>query len=168
MKITLRFWSQWKQSPAIPLLLIVAINIAWFFLSTKVGATVGAETGSDGYKEIAENLVRGNGVIFSRGMHSIGELGYMKREPVYPRFLSVILRLTGTLSPGVLCLFQTSLALISCCLVYRLGEKIFGASTGRLASFIYALHPISFWYSTQFASEIVAVPAMLLCLFLTE
>jgi 4-amino-4-deoxy-L-arabinose transferase-like glycosyltransferase len=168
MTITLKFWSQWKQSPAIPVLLILAINIAWFFLYAKVGAAVGAEMGSDGYKEIAENLVRGRGFTYSQSMRSRIELGYMKREPVYPLFLSVILRLTGTLSPGALCLFQTSLALISCCLIYRLGEKIFGASTGSLASFIYALHPISFWYSTQFASEIIAVPAMLLCLLLIE
>ncbi len=168
VKVTLKFWSQWKQSPAIPLLLIVAINIASFFLFAKVGAIVGAETGTDGYKEIAENLVRGHGFIFSQDMRSTIMLGYMKREPVYPLFLAVILRLTGTLSPAVLCLFQTSLSLISCCLIYCLGKKIFGASTGRLASFIYALHPISFWYSTRFASEIVTVPAMLLCLLLIE
>jgi 4-amino-4-deoxy-L-arabinose transferase-like glycosyltransferase len=166
MKITSKFWSQWKQSPATPMLLIVAINVAWFFLFLKVGGIVGAETGTDGYKEIAENVVRGHGFIFSQGMRSTVMLGYMKREPVYPIFLSVILCLTGTLSPAVLCLFQTSLSLISSYLIYRLGEKIFGASTGIVASFIYALHPISFWYSTRFASEICAMPAMLLCLLL--
>src|SRR2546428_3126635 len=150
VKITRKFRSQWKQSPAIPMLFIVAINVAWFFLFAKVGPIVGAEPGTDGYKEIAENLVRGHGFIFSQNMRSTIEFGYMKREPIYPLLLSVILRLTGTLSPAVLGLFQTSLSLISCYLVYRLGEKIFGASTGRLASFIYALHPISFWYSPQF------------------
>ena len=168
MKVVLKFWSQWKQSLAIPLLLIVVINVAWFFLFPKVASRVGAEPGTDGYKEIAENLVRGHGFIFSQDMRSIIELGYMKREPIYPLFLSVVLRLTGTLSPAVLGLFQTALSLISCCLIYRLGEKIFGASTGRLAALLYALHPISFWYSTQFASEIAAVPAMLFCLLLTE
>jgi len=168
VKTTFKFRSQWKQSPVIPLLFIVAINVAWFFLFPKVGPIVGAEPGTDGYKEIAENLVRGHGFIFSQGMRSTIEFGYMKREPIYPLLLSVILHLTGTLSPAVLSLFQTSLSLISCYLVYRLGEKIFGASTGRLASFIYALHPISFWYSPQFASEIVTASAMLLCLFLIE
>jgi 4-amino-4-deoxy-L-arabinose transferase-like glycosyltransferase len=168
VKVTLKFWSQWKRPLAIPLLLIVAINVACFYLFAQVGPLVGAETGTDGYKEIAENFVRGHGFIFSQGMRSTGMLGYMKREPVYPLLLSVILRLTGTLSPAVLCLFQTSLSLISCCLVYRLGEKIFGASTGRLASFIYVLHPISFWYSTRFASEAVSVPVMLLCLLLIK
>jgi len=167
MKVILKFWSQLKQSPATLLLLIVAINIAWFFLFPQVGATVGVQTGTDGYKEIAENLVRGNGFIFSQGMRSTAMLGYMKREPIYPLFLSIILRFTGTLSPAVLGLFQTSLSLISCCLVYCLGKQVFSASTGGLASFIYALHPISFWYSTRFASEIFAVPTMLLCLLLT-
>lgn len=168
MKVTLKFWSQWKLSPAIPLLLVVAINVAWFFLFVQIGPIVGAETGTDGYKEISENLVRGHGFIFSQGMRSTMMLGYMKREPIYPLFLAVILRLTGTLSPAVLCLFHTALSLLSCCLIYHLGEKIFGASTGRFACFIYALHPISFWYSTRFASEVVTVPAVLLCLLVIE
>src|SRR5712691_6437932 len=129
VKITLKFRSQWQQSLALPLLLIVAINITWFFLFPKVGPIVGAETGTDGYKEIAANLVRGHGFIFSPGMRSTIEFGYMKREPIYPLLLSLALRLTGTLSPAVLCLFQTSLSLISCSLIYCLGEKIFGAST---------------------------------------
>jgi 4-amino-4-deoxy-L-arabinose transferase-like glycosyltransferase len=167
-KMTLSFESQWRRSPAIPLLLIVAINVAWFFLFPRVGGIVGAQTGTDGYKEIAESLVRGHGFIFSPGVRSIKELGYMKREPIYPLLLSGILRLTGTLSPTVLCLFQTSFSLISCYLIYRLGEKIFGISIGRLATFIYALHPISFWYSTRFASEIVTVPVILLCLLFIE
>ena len=168
VKVTFKFWSQWKRSLAIPLLLIVAINVAWFFLFVQVGPIVGAETGTDGYKEIAENLVRGYGFIFSQGMRSTMLLGYMKREPIYPLFLSAILYLTGTLSPVVLGLFQTCLSLISCYLIYCLGKKTFGATTGILASFIYALHPLSFWYSTRFASEMVAVPIMLLCLLLIE
>jgi 4-amino-4-deoxy-L-arabinose transferase-like glycosyltransferase len=167
-KVILKFWSQLTQSLVISLLLIVTINVTWFFLFPKVGRRVGAATGIDAYEEIAANLIKGHGFIFSPGMRSTIELGYMKREPIYPLLLSVILRLTGTLSPAVLGLFQTSLSLISCYLIYRLGERIFGASTAGLACLIYALHPLSFWYSTRSASEIVAVPAMLLCLCLIE
>ena len=164
MQVTLKFWSKWHQSLVTPLLFIVAINVAWFLLGAKVGMIVGTETGTDGYKEIAENVVRGHGLVYSQGMRSTIEYGHMKREPIYPLLLAVILRLTGTLSPVVLGLFQTFFALISCYLLYHLGEKTFGTSTGRLASFMYALHPISFWYSTRFASEIVTVTAVLLCL----
>jgi len=144
------------------------MNIAWFFLSPKVGPIVGAEPGTDGYADIATSLVRGHGFIFSPGIRSTIEFGYMKREPVYPLLLSIALRLTGSLSPMILCILQTPLSLISCYLIYHLGQKIFGASTGRLAAFIYALHPLSFWYSPQFASEIITVPVMLLCLSLIE
>jgi 4-amino-4-deoxy-L-arabinose transferase-like glycosyltransferase len=151
-----------SQHPtAAPLLLVALVNVAGFFLFPRVADIVGAELGTDGYKEIAENLLRGHGFVFSQGMRSIIELGYMKREPVYPLFLALILLLTGTLSPLALCFFQTCLSLASCYLVYRLGENIFGDSTGRAASFIYAVHPVSFWYSTQFASEVVTVPAVL-------
>ena len=168
MKIPLKFQSQWQQSLAIPFLLIVAMNIAWFFLFPQVGAIVGAEPGTDGYADIATSLIRGHGFIFSPGIRSTIEFGYMKREPVYPLLLSIALRLTGSLSPTILCVLQTPLSLLSCYLIYHLGQKIFGASTGRLASFIYALHPLSFWYSPQFASEIITVPVMLLCLSLIE
>ena len=94
--------------------------------------------------------------------------GYMKREPIYPLFLAIILRLTGGLGPGVLCFFQTSLALVSCYLLYKIGDEVFGPTTGRLASLIYALHPLSFWYSTRFSSEAVAIPTMLLSILLIE
>jgi 4-amino-4-deoxy-L-arabinose transferase-like glycosyltransferase len=150
------------------LLLIVVINGIAFLVFPKVGVAVGADTGTDGYKEIAENIVAGKGFIFSEGMRSTFMLGYMKREPIYPLFLSMILRLTSSLSPATLCLFQTSLSLISCFLVNRIGTKIFDASIGRIASYVYALHPLSFWYSTRFASEVLTIPIVLWCLFLIE
>jgi 4-amino-4-deoxy-L-arabinose transferase-like glycosyltransferase len=97
-------------------------------------------------------------------MRSSMMLGYMKREPAYVLWLSAILKLTGTLSPPVLCLFQTALSLLSCLLLYRHGVQIFDVWTGRVASLIYAVHPISFWYSNRFASEVLTVPVVLLCL----
>jgi 4-amino-4-deoxy-L-arabinose transferase-like glycosyltransferase len=157
-----KFWS--RSTVIAPLLLIVAINTTLFFVFPKIGAEVGADTGTDGYKEIAENLVGGQGLTFSQDMRSTLMTGYMKREPIYPLLLALVLRITGNLGPAVLCLFQTSLALISCYLIYQLGDRVFGTLTATLASFVYALHPISFWYSTRFASETVALPAILLCL----
>jgi 4-amino-4-deoxy-L-arabinose transferase-like glycosyltransferase len=168
MKPINRLSSTWRQLPLLPLILIVAINTTSFLLYARVNGAVGADTGTDGYKEIAENVVQGHGLVFSPGMPSTMMLGYMKREPIYPLWLSGILAVTGTLTPGVLCLFQTSLCMISCCLLYRLGAKIFDVRTGGPASYIYALHPISFWYSTRFASEIVAVPVLLLCLLIID
>jgi 4-amino-4-deoxy-L-arabinose transferase-like glycosyltransferase len=164
----LKSWLQCKQTLAGPLLLVVVLNVASFFLSIQVGSAVGGETGSDGYKEIAENVVAGKGFIFSEGAPSTLMFGYMKREPVYPLFRSAILLITGTLSPVVLCIFQTFLSLISCCLVNRLGDRIFGPSTAKLAAYIYALHPIGFWYSTRFANEVLTVPIVLCCLVLIE
>jgi len=144
------------------------INTVSFFLFERVGSLVGAQTGTGGYREIAENLVRGNGYTSAFAKPSTIEYGYMKREPLYPLLLAMIFRLTGELSSGVLCFFHTSLSLISCCLLYRLGEMIFGLTTARWAALIYALHPISFWYSTRFASEVLTVPAVLLSLLVIQ
>jgi 4-amino-4-deoxy-L-arabinose transferase-like glycosyltransferase len=155
---TLRRW------PLLPLLLVVAINATSFVLFARVGGLVGAETGSDGYQEIAESLNKGHGFVFSPGEPSTMMLGYMKREPVYPLWLWGILAVTGSLTPLMLGLFQTGLCLVACCLVDRLGAEVFDGQTARLASYIYAVHPISFWYTTRFASELIAVPVLLLCL----
>jgi len=157
-----------NSRPLLPLLLVLVLNLGSFFLFEKVGTVVGALTGTDGYKETAENLVKGYGLTSAPATRSTIELGYMKREPVYPVLLAAILRVTGSLSPGVLCVLHTLLSLISCYLLYRLGEKIFSPSAAWWAAFVYALHPISFWYSTRFASEVVAVPVLLFSLLLIE
>ena len=54
--------------------------------------------------------------------------------------------------------------MLSCYLLFRLGIRVFDERIGRLASYIYAAHPISFWYTTRFASEMVAIPILLFCL----
>jgi 4-amino-4-deoxy-L-arabinose transferase-like glycosyltransferase len=157
-----------RRFPLLPLIIVLVINAMLFFMFAKVGSLVGAETGTDGYKEIAENLLRGKGFVYAPGQPSTMMFGYMKREPLYPLFLSTILVVTGTLSPAVLGLFQTLLGGLSCYLLYRLGARVFDERTGRVGSYIYALHPVSFWYTTRFASEIVAVPILLLCLLVIE
>jgi 4-amino-4-deoxy-L-arabinose transferase-like glycosyltransferase len=156
------------RQPLLPLILIVVINATAFFLFNRVGSLVGADLGTDTYKEIAENLVRGNGFVSSPGKPSTMMSGYMKREPVYPLLLSGILSVTGELTPVVLCLVQTLLCVLSCYLLYRLAARVFEERTARIVCFIYALHPISFWYTSRFASEMIAVPVLLLSLLAVE
>jgi 4-amino-4-deoxy-L-arabinose transferase-like glycosyltransferase len=153
-----------KHFPLLPLVLVLAINVISFFAFDRVGDLVGANTGSDGYKEIAENIVRGNGFVYAPGRPSTMMFGYMKREPLYPLFLSGILAATGTLNSAALGFFQTPLCMLSCYLLFRLGTQVFDERSGRLASYFYAAHPISFWYTTRFASEMVAIPILLFCL----
>ena len=157
-----------KGFPLLPVILVLAINAISFSTFDRIGGSVGAETGTDGYREIAENLLDGNGFIYAPGRPSTMMYGYMKREPLYPLFLSAILALTGTLNPAVLGLFQSLLCALSCYLLFRLGSRVFDERTGTLASYLYALHPVSFWYTTRFASEMVAVPILLLCLLVIE
>jgi 4-amino-4-deoxy-L-arabinose transferase-like glycosyltransferase len=156
------------RCPIAPLVLVVVINLAFFFAFQRLGHTVGADTGTDGYKEIAESLVRGDGFIFAPDMHSTMMFGYMKREPVYPLLLAGVRYVTGTLNPVVLCLFQTALCVASCYLLFRLGVRIFDARVATVAAYVYALHPISFWYTARFSSEMAAVPVLLLCLLSIE
>jgi hypothetical protein len=50
-----------KPFPLGAVVLILAINAVFFFAFARVGGFVGAEAGTDGYKEIAENILQGNG-----------------------------------------------------------------------------------------------------------
>ncbi len=152
----------------VPFIFIVAINATSLVVFPRVGMSVGAEFGNDGYKEIAENIVSGGGFGNWSGRPSTMMFGSMKREPLYPLWLAGILSVTGSLSPVVLCCFQTALALVSCWLLYRLGARMFNPEIGTLASYVYAVHPISFWYATRFASENIAIPVILLCLLAIE
>src|SRR6476659_5008970 len=82
---------------ALPLLLVAVVNVAGFLFLSRVNGLVGAELGTDGYMEIAENLVAGHGFVATPGVRSIIELGYMKREPLYPLSLAIVLHGTGAL-----------------------------------------------------------------------
>jgi len=168
MAVRDRWPSSAGRCPVTPLVLVVAINLAFFFVFPRLIHSVGAETGTDGYKEIAENIVQGNGFVFAPEMHSTMMLGYIKREPVYPLLLAGVLWVTGTLNPAVLCLFQTLLCAVSCYLLYHLGTRVFDDRTGRATAYLYALHPISFWYTARFASEMAAIPVLLACLLVIE
>ena len=101
-----------EQFPLLPLVLVLAINVISFFAFDRVGDLVGANTGSDGYKEIAENIVRGNGFVYAPGRPSTMMFGYMKREPLYPLFLSGALAATGTLNSAALGFFKRYYALL--------------------------------------------------------
>jgi 4-amino-4-deoxy-L-arabinose transferase-like glycosyltransferase len=157
-----------KPFPVGPVVLVFVINAVFFFAFARVGGLVGASTGTDGYWEIAHNLIWGNGFVYAPDRLSTMMLGYMKREPVYPLFLSAILAVTGTLNPAVLAFFQALLCALSCYLLFRLGTQVFDERIGRLGAYIYALHPVSFWYTSRFASEVVAIPVLLLCLLVIE
>jgi hypothetical protein len=147
-----------RQIPLLPLILIVAINAVSFAVFPRVGNSVGADTGTDGYKEIAENVVRGNGFVYALNRPSTMMAGYMKREPMYPLWLSMILATTGSLTPGVLCLFQTPLCVLSCYLLYLLGVRMFDVRTGTIASHMhFAPHFVGI---RRFASG-VAIPVIL-------
>src|SRR5262245_40871303 len=111
----------------VPFIFIVAINATSLVVFPRVGMSVGAGFGTDGYKELAESIVSGGGFVTWSGRPSTMMYGSMKREPLYPLWLAGILGVTGSLSPLVLCCFQTVLALVSCWLLYRLGARMFNA-----------------------------------------
>src|SRR5438309_6032875 len=89
----LSLWNNinWLLSIAVVLTLLNGLFISiWIFPA--VSGPVGLGTGpSDGWAEIAENILRGNGFVYEPGRPASATTGHLTREPIYALFLASIL-----------------------------------------------------------------------------
>lgn len=128
--------------------LIISI---WVFpaVSGPAGLVVGR---SDGWVEIAENILRGNGFVHSPDTPSATVTGQLAREPVYALFLALILSVFGELDPYMM-LLQTLINSLTCLVVYCIARRTFNRQLALLACFLYAVYPFASWYVSRVAYE---------------
>jgi 4-amino-4-deoxy-L-arabinose transferase-like glycosyltransferase len=117
-----------------------------------VSGPVGLENYGDGWAQIAENIVRGNGFVYNPEEASTSMTGYLKREPVYALFLASILAAFGKLDPYMM-LFQALINSITCFVLYFIVRKTFNRQVALLACFFYAFYPFASWYVPRIAYE---------------
>ena len=102
----------------------------------------------DVYASIAENLTRGNGFVAEPGGEPI-----LHRAPLYPLFLAGVYTIFGaTNSFAVLCT-QALLDAGSGLLLWWIGVRLFGATIGVIAALLYALYPLSAYYTLRLTTE---------------
>lgn len=123
----------------------------WVFpaVSGPAGLVVGR---SDGWVEIAENILLGNGFVHSPDTPSATVTGQLAREPVYALVLASILAAFGELDPFLM-LLQTLINSLTCVVLYFIARKTFNRQVALLACFLYAVYPFASWYVSRVAYE---------------
>ncbi|MBI4001130.1 MAG: glycosyltransferase family 39 protein [Nitrospira defluvii] len=113
-----------------------------------IDATVPVIKRADVYSDIAVNLARGHGFVAEAGGEPI-----IWRAPLYPAFLAAVYALFGEYNGTAVFLAQTALDSISAVLIFWMGTRLFGESVGFFSAVVFALHPISAYYSLRFMPE---------------
>ncbi len=123
-----------------------------FALRVGVGAVIDATVPvikrADVYSDIAANLTRGYGFVAEPGGEAL-----IWRAPLYPAFLAVIYALFGEHNETSVFLAQSALDSITAVLIFYMGTRLFSESVGLVSAVIFALHPLSAYYSLRFLSE---------------
>jgi 4-amino-4-deoxy-L-arabinose transferase-like glycosyltransferase len=123
----------------------------WVFpaVSGPAGLVVGR---SDGWVEIAENILLGNGFVHSPDTPSATVTGQLAREPIYALVLASILAAFGELDPFMM-LLQILINSLTCLVLYFIARKTFNRRVALLACFLYAVYPFASWYVSRVAYE---------------
>lgn len=133
-------------------LCLCAVFMLCFALRIGVGAVIDATLPiikrADVYSDIAVNLARGHGFVAEPGGEPI-----IWRAPLYPAFLAVIYGVFGEHSETGVFFAQSALDSLTAVLIFYMGTRLFNESVGLFSALIFALHPLSAYYSLRFMSE---------------
>jgi 4-amino-4-deoxy-L-arabinose transferase-like glycosyltransferase len=131
-----------------------ALSLFVLCLLLRLGVGAGIEAAipvvkrADVYSSIAENLVRGHGFVAEPDGKPI-----LWRAPLYPAFLAGVYSLFGEHHETAVFIAQAVLDTMTALLIYWLGRRLFEESVGILSAVIFALHPLSAYFSLRFMPE---------------
>jgi len=117
-------------------------------IATLIDASVQVIKRADVYSDIAANLVRGYGFVAEPEGEAI-----VWRGPAYPAFLAAIYRLFGEHNEIAVLLAQSALDSMTAVLILYIGTRLFDETVGGVSAILYALHPLSAYYTLRFMSE---------------
>jgi 4-amino-4-deoxy-L-arabinose transferase-like glycosyltransferase len=131
---------------------LLSVLVLCFSLRLGVGAVIDATVPvikrADVYSDVAVNLMQGQGFVAEPGGKPI-----LWRAPLYPAFLAVVYSVFGEHHETAVFVAQTALDSITAILIYWMGRRLFSESVGIFAAAIFALHPLSAYYSLRFMPE---------------
>ncbi|MCL4458580.1 MAG: glycosyltransferase family 39 protein [Chloroflexi bacterium] len=94
----------------------------------------------DWYRKFAVEMQQGRGMITDWGMYQNHPLGpFTYGPPGYIYFLAAIYTLFGY-SVGIAKPFQSVLDAVTCLLIFLIGDRVFGRSTGLIAALLFAIY----------------------------
>lgn len=133
-------------------LCICAVFTLCFMLRAGVALLIDASVHvikrADVYSEIAANLAHGHGFVAEPEGEAI-----LWRAPGYPAFLAVLYRLFGEHNETVVLLAQSALDSMTAVLILYIGARQFDETIGCVSAVLFALHPLSAYYTLRFLSE---------------
>jgi len=113
-----------------------------------IDASVHVTKRADVYSDIAANLARGHGFVAEPEGEAI-----LWRAPAYPAFLAVLYRLFGEHNETAVLLAQSALDAMTAVLILYIGTRQFDETIGCVSAVLFALHPLSAYYTLRFLSE---------------
>lgn len=103
---------------------------------------------ADVYSEIAANLTHGHGFVAEPESEAI-----LWRAPAYPAFLAAVYELFGEHNEIAVLLAQAVLDSMTAMLIVYIGTRQFGPTVGCVSAVLFALHPLSAYYTLRFLTE---------------
>lgn len=119
------------------------------FAATDVPLEISYPPDSVEYDRLGRNLA-------DRGVYSLAEgppwTPDQTRTPVFPLFVATCYRVVGH-APTVVVAIQMAIALVTCMIVYDLGEQLCGPLAAAAGGVLFALDPLSIRYTSLLLSE---------------
>lgn len=143
----------------IVVLIILASLISRLLVSLNVNAASWPD--SESYIDIAKSLASGHGYAYESPTTIAPEYW----APLYPLFMAIIYRLSGNSNIAVQ-LVQCLLGMVSCLLLYAIGERLFNEWIGLIAAALSAVYPFLVYISSMLLTEQLFVLLLLLAIYL--
>lgn len=116
------------------------------------------------YKPIAEDILNGN--IFE-GIDTSGRITEV--PPGYPLILSIIFwisNLSGINEFDLIVLFNIIVSALSACLVFKIGNHIFGRKIGLISALLWMSYPFNLWFIKNPNTEVPFIFLLYLGIYL--
>ena len=123
--------------------MLARLLFSWVVYQYLANDQIAADNWPDSYALFAQNLIHGHGFCIYPGEPSI------MRGPIYPLFGALIFRVFGTNNLAGTQFVQAIIDGLTAIVVFFIGNKIFNRKVGFIAASLFALYPLSIWYSAR-------------------
>jgi 4-amino-4-deoxy-L-arabinose transferase-like glycosyltransferase len=142
------------RGPALIFLGAVLVRILFVFVVYPLtpGSHPEIVRAGDGYTDIAENLIRGNGYIRSEALGP-----ELQRPPAYPLLNYLVFLVTGV-NDRAMVVFQCLVGGLDALLVLWIGNLLISRRVAYLSAAVFAVFPVQIFYTTLLAREALDLP----------
>jgi 4-amino-4-deoxy-L-arabinose transferase-like glycosyltransferase len=121
----------------------VRLIFAWVVYPHLMGGEVKSDDWPDNYDDFALNLINGHGFALQPGVPSV------MRGPVYPLLGALIFKLFGPYNLAAVQIVHALIDGLTALVVFHIGKTAFDRRVGFVAAAVFAVYPLSVWYSAR-------------------